>query len=165
MRSADRRRRRAAGRHPSVRCSPGHRPEQVVRAVRQVVRVPRRVPRGVRSWSVVPSVRRRRDGAGHRGSSGGAPGPLPRRAAGTRAEHHRVELEAGGQAHRQDDRLALRSAHLQAVAGGQRHAGDARGRRGGRSRGVAARAGAGCLGARPPRRVDRSSSRSAASHP
>ena len=54
-------------------------------------------------------------------------------------EHHRVELEARRKADGQHDRLTLRPAHLQAVAGRQRHAGDARGGSRRRRRGTSLR--------------------------
>ena len=89
-------------------------------------------------WSV--PLRRSRMGApacggGRSGSGpGGGSGPAPR---GRRlvarqelgAEHHRRQLEPRGEADGQHDALVVGAAHLQAVAGRQRHAGDGRPRR------------------------------------
>ena len=100
-RSADRRRRRAAARRPGVRRSAGHRrPEQVVRAVRHVVRV-RRGPPARRGCSGRSARAARTARAAAASACAQARGARLDARQELGAEHHRVELEARRQADRQ----------------------------------------------------------------
>ena len=84
-----------------------------------------------RSRMGAPATARDRSGLRGRGGSGAGAARGRRLVARQelRAEHHRRQLESRREADGQHDALVVGAAHLQAVAGRQRHAGDGRPRR------------------------------------